>query len=93
MDEVLKGQYEELFSFLTIMVCVQLSADKTRNLNEFNGLNQCQYPGCDIIDTCSLPLRRKVITNLDSILKSRDYFANKGLSSKSYGFSSSHVWM
>ena len=54
------------------MVCVQLSADKTRNLNEFSGLNQCQYPGCDIIDTCSLPLRRKVITNLDSILKSRD---------------------
>ena len=29
---------------------------------------------------CSL-LGRKVMTNLDSILKSRDYFANKGLSS------------
>ena len=25
--------------------------------------------------------------------KSRDYFANKGASSQSYGFSSSHVWM
>ena len=37
-------------------------------------------------------LRRKVMTNLDSILKSRD-FANKGPSSQSYGFSSSHVWM
>ena len=23
----------------------------------------------------------------------RQYFANKGLSNKSYGFSSSHVWM
>jgi len=34
----------------------------------------------------------KAITNLDSILKSRD-LANKGLSSQSYGFSSSHVWM
>ena len=34
-------------------------------------------------------LGRKVMTNLDSILKSRD---NKGLSSQSY-FSSSHVWM
>ena len=33
---------------------------------------------------------RKVMTNLDSILKSRD---NKGPSSESYGFSSSHVWM
>ena len=36
---------------------------------------------------------RKVMTNLDSILKSRDYFANKGLSSQSYGFSSGHVGM
>ena len=27
------------------------------------------------------------LTNLDSILKSRHYFANKGLSSQSYGFS------
>ena len=31
---------------------------------------------------------RKVMTNLASILKSRDYFVNKGLSSQSYGFSS-----
>ena len=40
-----------------------------------------------------LLLRRKVMTNLDNILKSRHYFANKGPSSQSYGFSSSHVWM
>ena len=40
-----------------------------------------------------LLLGRKALTNLDSILKSRDYFANKGPSSQSYGFSSSHVWM
>ena len=40
-----------------------------------------------------LLLRRKVMTNLDSILKSRHYFANKGPSSQGYGFSSSHVWM
>ena len=33
------------------------------------------------------------MTNLDSILKSRHYFANKGPSSRCYGFSSSHVWM
>ena len=36
---------------------------------------------------------RKVMSNLDSILKSRHYFANKGPSSQGYGFSSSHVWM
>ena len=34
----------------------------------------------------------KAMTNLDSILKTRD-IANKDLSSQSYGFSSSHVWM
>ena len=36
---------------------------------------------------------KKVMTNLDSILKSRHYFANKVPSSQGYGFSSSHVWM
>ena len=44
------------------------------------------------IKRCLL-LGRKVMINLDHILKSRDYFANKGLSSQSYGFSSGHVWM
>ena len=43
------------------------------------------------IKRCLL-LGRKAMTNLDSILKSRD-FAQKGPSSQSYGFSSSHVWM
>ena len=38
-------------------------------------------------------LGRKVMTNLDSILKSRDYCANKGPSSQSYGFLSGHVRM
>ena len=41
------------------------------------------------IKRCLL-LGRKAMTNLDSVLKSRD---NKGLSSQSYGFSSMHVWM
>ena len=38
-----------------------------------------------------LLLGRKVMTNLDSILKSRHYFSKKGLSSQRYVFSSSHV--
>ena len=33
-----------------------------------------------------LLLGRKVMTNLDSILKSRHYFVNKGLCSQGYGF-------
>ena len=51
-------------------------------------------------DDCSheikrhLLLGRKVMTNPDSIFKKqRHYFANKGLSSQDYGFSSGHVWM
>ena len=41
-----------------------------------------------------LLLGRKVMTNLDSILKSiLKTFANKGPSSQGYGFSSGHVWM
>ena len=49
-------------------------------------------------DDCSheikrrLLLGRKVMTNLDSILESRD-IANKGPFSQSYGFSSSYVCM
>ena len=38
-----------------------------------------------------LLLGRKVMTNLDSILKSRDITANKGPYSQGYGFSSGHV--
>ena len=42
----------------------------------------------------SLLLGRKAMTNLGQhIKKQRQYFANKGPSSQSYGFSSSHVWM
>ena len=45
------------------------------------------------IKRCLL-LGRKVMTNLDSILKKqRHYFVNKGPSNQGYGFSSSHVWM
>ena len=40
-----------------------------------------------------LLLGRKVMINLDSIFKSRHYFANKCPSSQGYGFSSGHVWM
>ena len=40
-----------------------------------------------------LLLGGKVITNLEHIKKQRHYFTNKGPSSQSYAFSSSHVWM
>ena len=45
------------------------------------------------IKRCLL-FERKAMTNLESILKSRDiYFADKGPSSQSCSFPSSHVWM
>ena len=44
------------------------------------------------IKRCLL-LGRKAMTNLDNVLKSRHYFANKGSYSQSYGFSNSHVQM
>ena len=40
-----------------------------------------------------LLLGKKAMTNLDSILKSRHHFADKGLHSESYTFSRSRVWM
>ena len=48
---------------------------------------------------CSHEIKRclllgwKAVTNLDSILQSRRCFADKGLSSQNYGFSSDHVWI
>ena len=43
---------------------------------------------------CSHEIKgRKAMTNLDNIKKQRHYFADKGLSSQTYGFSCSHVWM
>ena len=59
----------------------------------FFGLqNHCRCDCSHEIKRC-LVLGRKVMTNLDSIFKSRYYFANKGPSSQGYGFSCGHVWM
>ena len=44
------------------------------------------------IKRCLL-LGRKVMINLDSILKSRDIILPTNVCSQSYGFSSSHVWL
>ena len=42
-------------------------------------------------DTCSL--EKNYDKPIEHMKKQRHYFANKGPSSQSYGFSSSHVWM
>ena len=40
-----------------------------------------------------LLLGKKVMSNLDSILKSKDITLSRNVCSQGYGFSSSHVWM
>ena len=60
----------------------------------FGGLQITEDGDCSHEIKSHLLLGRKVMTNLDSILKKqRHYFANKGLSCQSYSFFSSHIWM
>ena len=54
----------------------------------FLGSKITAYVDCSHETKRRLLLGRKVMTNLDSILKSRDYFANKVPSCQSYGFPS-----
>ena len=73
----------------------QLDGETVKTVRDFIFLGSKITADCD----CSPEIKRqllhgrKVMTNLDSLLKSRHYFANKCSSSQSYGFSSSHVWM
>ena len=49
---------------------------------------------CNIEIQRHLHFSRKAMANLDRVLKKqRHHLANKGASSQSYSFSSSHVWM
>ena len=45
------------------------------------------------IKRCLAPWKKSYDQPRQHIKKQRHYFANKGLSSQGYGFSSSHVWM
>ena len=59
------------------------------------------FPGAKITADCDwsyeiktlAPWKKSCNQPRQHIKKQRHYFANKGLSSQSYGFSSSHVWM
>ena len=73
----------------------QLDGETVKTVRDFIFLGSKITADCD----CSPEIKRqllhgrKVMTNLDSLLKSRHYFANKGLYSQSYCFSNNHVWM
>ena len=51
----------------------------------------CSHVTMALSDTCSL--EKSYEQPRQHIKKQRHYFSNKGPSSQSYGFSSSHVWM
>ena len=73
----------------------QIDGERVETVSDFIFLGSKITAGGDFsyeIKRC-LFLGRKVMTNLDSIFKSRHYCANKGLSSQGYGFSSGHAWM
>ena len=59
----------------------------------FLGSKITAYGDCSHEIRICLLLGRKVMTNLDSILKNRHYFVNKGPSSQGYGLSSGHICM
>ena len=52
-------------------------------------LGRCLFLGRQIL----APWKKSYDRPRQHIIKQRHYFANKGLFSQSYGFSSSHVWM
>ena len=73
----------------------QIDGEKVETMTDFIFLGS----RITVDDNCSHEVKRhlllgsKAMTNLDSIIKSRDITAGKSPSSQSYGFSSSHVWM
>ena len=73
----------------------QIEGEKVEAVTDFLSLGSKITADGDCshkIKRCLL-LGRKAMTNLDSILKNRHHFADKGLYSQSYSFSNSHVWM
>ena len=73
----------------------QIEGEKVEAMTDFIFLGSKITLGCDCsheIKRCLL-LGRKPMTNLDSVLKSRHHFADKGPYNQSYGFSSCHVQM
>ena len=73
----------------------QIDGETVETVTDFiSGVSKITADGdCSYEIKRHLLLGRKVMTNLDSILKSRHCFANKGPSSQRYGFSSGREWM
>ena len=74
----------------------QIDGETVETVSDFilGGSKIIAYDDCSHEIKRCLLLGRKVTTNLDSLLKSRDItLPTEVLSSQGYGFSSGHVWM
>ena len=73
----------------------QIDGEKMETVTDFilGGSKITEDGNCSHEIKRCLLLGRKVMTNLDSVLKQTHYFANKDPYSQSHGFSSRHVWM
>ena len=92
-------QKTKIMASISIISC-QVDGEKVETVTNFIflGLKITANSDCGHEIKRCLLLGRKAMTKLDNMLKSRVknqryYFANKGLSSQSYSFSSSHVRM
>ena len=72
----------------------QIDGETVERVTDYFGGSKITADGdCSQEIKRQLLLGRKVMTNLDSILKSRDITFPTKVICQSYGFSSSHVWM
>ena len=69
----------------------QIDGERVESMTDFLGSKITADGDCSHEIRRHLLLERKVMTNLDSILKTRHYFVHKGPPSQGYGFSSGHV--
>ena len=68
---------------------VKSESEVTQSCPTIRDPMDCSLPGSSVHGIS----QARILVIIHSILKSRDYFANKGPSNHSYVFSSSHVWM
>ena len=67
----------------------QIDGETMKTVKDFIFLGSKITAGGD----CRHEIKRHLLLEEKDIKKQRHYFANKGLSSQSCGFSSSHVWL
>ena len=83
------------YSFKNLFVDTEIDGETVETVSDFIFLGSKITADGDCSHEIKrrLLLGRKVMTNLDSILKSRDITLAANVHSQGYSFSSGHVWM